>query len=339
MSLTLSAAAVFPLAGAANAALMSVAIGIRAAARRSRAGLYGAGFLAGAALATVVIVFDHAGVRAGGLLQFAEGVLTLTGGAMFALFVAALVDRKPHPAIMFAPAAAFAAAAWAAPALVLHQINVEVLVLVQAAFTVFAAWLAFAPAREGRLNARRQWIAKLAVGAMAAIHVAQIVRTGSDAEIVRDVVPYATATILFVVAGLVYFGAKAAALDPIFAERSSSPEAGALLACLDAIVAAPEVLRRTDISSAEVAAALEVAPDVLVKALTAERGLSFKEYMLRVRVAEAKRLLRDPSEARTSMEAIGLLAGFGSRSAFYKAFRDQTGASPAVYRAETCPGS
>jgi AraC-like DNA-binding protein len=34
------------------------------------------------------------------------------------------------------------------------------------------------------------------------------------------------------------------------------------------------------------------------------------------------------------MEAIGLLVGFGSRSAFYKAFNDQVGLSPAAYRRE-----
>ena len=34
------------------------------------------------------------------------------------------------------------------------------------------------------------------------------------------------------------------------------------------------------------------------------------------------------------MEAIGLLAGFGSRSGFYKAFAEQVGMSPAAYRAQ-----
>jgi len=335
MSLTLSAAAVFPLAGAANAAVLSVALGVRALTRRSRAGLYGAGFLAGAAAATVVITLDHAGVEAGGALQFMEGVLTLAGGALFALFVGALMNRTLPLAAMFAPTFVFLAGAIAAPAFVLDQVSIEALVLVQAAFTAFAAWMAFSRQGDGRLNVRRQLVARLAVSGMIAIHAAQIVRTATDAEVVRDVVPYAIATIFFVLAALVYFGARAAALDPIFAERTSSPEAAELVARLDKAVAS--LLKKSDLTAIQAANAAGVAPDVLAKALASERGLSFKEYLLGMRVAEAKRLLRDPAEVRTSMEAIGLLAGFGSRSAFYKAFREQTGASPAVYRAEMCP--
>nr|HRK63217.1 helix-turn-helix domain-containing protein [Terricaulis sp.] len=61
--------------------------------------------------------------------------------------------------------------------------------------------------------------------------------------------------------------------------------------------------------------------------------MTFPEYLQHARVEETKRLLRDPAETRTSVEAIGLLAGFGSRSAFYKAFGDRVGMSPAAYRA------
>lgn len=335
MSLTLSAAAVFPIAGAANAAVLSLAIAVRALARRSRTGLYGAGFLAGAAIATVVITLDHAGVAAGGALQFIEGALTLVGGALFALFVAALMDRKLHVWLMLAPAIVFIGSALLAPGFVLHQLTIEALVLVQAAFTGLAAWIAFFPLREGRQNARRQLIGRLAVGAMVAIHGAQLIRAFVETEAVRDVVPYAIATMFFGLAGLVYFGARAAAFDPIFAERSSSPEAAGLLARLEEAMSA--LLKKADLDAAEAAAAIGATPEALAKALASARGLSFKEYLLGMRVAEARRLLRDPAEARTSMEAIGLLAGFGSRSAFYKAFRDQTGVSPAVFRAETCP--
>ena len=37
----------------------------------------------------------------------------------------------------------------------------------------------------------------------------------SDSAFLRDVVPYVTATIFFALAGIVYFGARAAPLDPI----------------------------------------------------------------------------------------------------------------------------
>lgn len=337
MSLTLGAAAIFPLAGAANAALLSIALGVQAALRRSRAGLCGAGFLAGAAVAVVVITLDHASAPGGWFLPLLEGALTLGGGALFALFVAALIGVRVEARLMFAPMAAFVLAALIAPGVVLDQVSVEWLVLAQAGFTVFAAWLVWrARTQDGRLAAGRRTIALMAVAAVACIHAAQLVRTiWSDAEFLRDVVPYVTASIFFVLAGLVYLGARAAALEPIMSAQPAAPDALALAARLDAAMAS--ALRRPDLTLAEVSAAAGVSHQAAAKALLSAHGVTFKEQLLRLRVREAKRLLRDPAEQRTSMEAIGLLAGFGSRSAFYKAFRDQTGVSPAVFRAESCP--
>jgi AraC-like DNA-binding protein len=240
---------------------------------------------------------------------------------------------------MFAPAAVFLMAAPLAPESVLDQINIEYLVLAQAAFTGLAAWMAFAPSPQGKPGARRQTIARLSVLAVVFIHLAQLARFVSDTEVLRDIVPYVTATIFFAIAGLVYFGAKAAAFEPILSVRQPSVEAAALLAQLDCALSAPNLLRKTALTLSEAASAVGAAPARLASALRAERGLTFKEYLLRRRVQEAQRLLRDPAEARTSMEAIGLLAGFGSRSAFYTAFRGQLGVSPAAYRAQTCPGS
>jgi AraC-like DNA-binding protein len=319
--------------------MMSLAIGAQAATRGSRAGLYGAGFLAGASLAVTVITLDHAGVQLGLVAPLLEGALTLGGGALFALFIAALLGRTFNPLVMLAPMAAFLAAAALAPALTLRQLNVEYLVLAQAAFTAFAAWMAFTAKMEGKPGLRRRTIARVAVFAVLCIHAAQIVRASSDAEALRDIVPYVTATIFFILAGLVYFGARAAALEPVLSARQRCNEASLLLAMADQTLAAPRLLRKADLTLQEAAASIGASPNALGDALNAERAVTFKEYLQRLRVGEAARLLADPAEARTSMEAIGLLAGFGSRSAFYKAFREQTGVSPAAYRAEICPES
>jgi AraC-like DNA-binding protein len=119
----------------------------------------------------------------------------------------------------------------------------------------------------------------------------------------------------------------------------SSPAATALLTHLDAALGSSALLSNANFSLAEAARVAAATPEAVAIALAGERGLTFKEYLTRVRIDEAKRLLVNPAEARTSMEAIGLLAGFGSRSAFYKAFHDQTGVSPAAFRAKTCPKS
>jgi AraC-like DNA-binding protein len=59
---------------------------------------------------------------------------------------------------------------------------------------------------------------------------------------------------------------------------------------------------------------------------------SFNELVGRLRVEEAQRLLLDPSNAGVAVEPLGMEAGFRSRSAFYAAFRGQTGLSPAEFR-------
>ncbi|MEX0645743.1 MAG: helix-turn-helix domain-containing protein, partial [Parvularculaceae bacterium] len=83
---------------------------------------------------------------------------------------------------------------------------------------------------------------------------------------------------------------------------------------------------------ATVAAEAGVAPSDIEAALMALRGETFRDAVRAARIAVAQRLLIDPLEARTSIEAIGLLAGFRSRSAFYDAFTRAIGATPAVFR-------
>ena len=82
----------------------------------------------------------------------------------------------------------------------------------------------------------------------------------------------------------------------------------------------------------DLAAALGIAARDLSQLIKSSNGGNFYQFVNGHRVAEAKRLLKDPAERRTSIEAIGLMAGFRSRSTFYEAFRRETGQTPAHYR-------
>lgn len=66
--------------------------------------------------------------------------------------------------------------------------------------------------------------------------------------------------------------------------------------------------------------------------LMATRGQGFREWLKTRRIEWASRLLRDANERRTSIEAIGLMSGFASRSAFYEAFKSVHGMTPAAFR-------
>lgn len=88
------------------------------------------------------------------------------------------------------------------------------------------------------------------------------------------------------------------------------------------------------LSVARLAAAVGLAPRELSRVIGDSPDGSFYNFVNRFRVDEARQLLADPAEARTSVEAIGLMAGFRSRSTFYAAFKRETGVTPAQYRAQ-----
>jgi AraC-like DNA-binding protein len=131
-------------------------------------------------------------------------------------------------------------------------------------------------------------------------------------------------------------------LAPVQGEQDGAAVAE-LISRLDRALGEGGLARKTDLKASDAAAAVGVSARELAKALGEARGASFSEYILRKRVELALRLLRDPAERRTSMEAIGLLAGFGSRSAFYSAFTKQVGETPSAFRKrngeDSCPDS
>lgn len=84
------------------------------------------------------------------------------------------------------------------------------------------------------------------------------------------------------------------------------------------------------LDQATLANAFGVTPRALSEMLREEGG--FYEYINRLRVEEAQRVLSDPVERRTSIEAVSMLVGFRSRSTFYECFRHETGKTPAAWR-------
>jgi AraC-like DNA-binding protein len=87
-----------------------------------------------------------------------------------------------------------------------------------------------------------------------------------------------------------------------------------------------------DLTLGDLAAAVGATPHQLSQVLSTRLGLSFFEYVNRLRVEAVKATLtRTPSSARPLLE-IALECGFGSKSAFNEAFRRATGVSPSAYR-------
>jgi len=69
-----------------------------------------------------------------------------------------------------------------------------------------------------------------------------------------------------------------------------------------------------------------------VRALFADRGASFTDYVLGARLDYARTLLRLPHMARHNIASLALMAGFGDISWFNKAFRRRFGVTPSDWR-------
>jgi AraC-like DNA-binding protein len=328
-------ATVLPIAAAVNAGLLAAALAQRAWVKRSRVGFYGAAFLLCAAAAIALIALDHAGAFLDARLSAClEGALTLLAGPLMLIFVAGLLGRRLRAWPLLAPFAGSLVAALLWPAWAMQAFVVERLVVVQMLFTAAAGAVVLAYAPAGRRGVQARNLAAVSVAALVVLHLAQTMRLlWPSLEAIREIVPLVGAAAFLAATCAVYFGGRIGALEPLVEAPSPADGAArALVAALD-VTLRSGLLREADMTLARAAAALQAQPGELSRALLATHRKSFSEYLQGLRIEEAKRLLDDPAEARTSMEAIGLLAGFGSRSGFYKAFCDQVGVSPAAWRA------
>lgn len=330
---------IFSLVASGNAALLALAIAWRAKARRAPVGWFAAAFLLTAAAAIALIALEHANfIENRSAAWIIEGGLTLASGPFLLLFATGLVGRRLPTTIaygLFAPLLLFSVAALSAPSWLVSPLVADRFVFLQMGFTGAAAALVLAHRPRGRRDAQARTLALAALAAVAALHLAQIVRSlwPQVAEI-RDVVPVTGALALICATAAVYFGSRISVIESLIegaptADQESLALSQALQSTLD-----EGLLRDPALTVAAAAAKLGASAERLSKAIASVHGMTFPEFLQSRRVDLAKRLLVDPSEARTSMDAIGLLVGFGSRSAFYKAFGDRVGMSPAAFRAQ-----
>lgn len=69
----------------------------------------------------------------------------------------------------------------------------------------------------------------------------------------------------------------------------------------------------------------------LSQLINQEYGRNFFDFVNTYRIEKAKFLMKDPSTRHLTLEAIGSAAGFGSPTAFYRAFKKLTGITPSAY--------
>ncbi|WP_276354182.1 AraC family transcriptional regulator [Cohnella caldifontis] len=123
------------------------------------------------------------------------------------------------------------------------------------------------------------------------------------------------------------FGAGADA-EPLRTSRERDPHVGRALEYLHAHY--KEEIRIETLSQVAL-----MSRHHFIRSFKAAIGVSPYQYVQRLRIEEAKRLLR---QSDASVTEIGLALGFSSISPFYRAFRKTVGIAPESYRNETASG-
>lgn len=93
-----------------------------------------------------------------------------------------------------------------------------------------------------------------------------------------------------------------------------------------------ELYKNPLLSRSDLATRLDTSEGYLSQIINQELNKSVIQFVNEYRIEAAKQLLHNPVFNKYSVEAIGLEAGFKSKSAFYNAFRANLGMSPGVYR-------
>lgn len=88
----------------------------------------------------------------------------------------------------------------------------------------------------------------------------------------------------------------------------------------------------SQISLETIASELNVSKGHLSRLINSELNTSFTEYINLLRVEEAKSYLVNPTFSNYTLAAIGLEAGFNSKSTFYSTFKKITGYTPLQFK-------
>ncbi len=83
-----------------------------------------------------------------------------------------------------------------------------------------------------------------------------------------------------------------------------------------------------------VARKLNLSTSHLSRILKAELQTNFTEYLNSYRIKEAKDYLQNPEFSKYTIVAVGLEAGFNSKSAFFHVFKKTTGQTPLEFKKE-----
>ncbi|MBT8237272.1 MAG: AraC family transcriptional regulator [Croceitalea sp.] len=103
------------------------------------------------------------------------------------------------------------------------------------------------------------------------------------------------------------------------------------MAELDEHMRISEIYTKTDLTIVDLAKEIDVHPKRISTAINTVHQKNFNTYINWYRIKKAQALLIDDKLQKLSIEGIGSEVGFHSKSAFYAAFKKETGTTPTKY--------
>jgi len=89
---------------------------------------------------------------------------------------------------------------------------------------------------------------------------------------------------------------------------------------------------KSNLTIIDLAESLKLHPKLISSAINKIKKKNFNLYINYFRIQKAVQLLKAPEHFKYSIEGIGKEVGFNSKSAFYKAFKRETGTTPVKYK-------
>ncbi|MBC2845105.1 helix-turn-helix domain-containing protein [Winogradskyella flava] len=115
-------------------------------------------------------------------------------------------------------------------------------------------------------------------------------------------------------------------------KKINSSTSSKIITQLYALMEDEELYKNPLLSRLDLAARLETSEGYLSQIINQEINKSVIQFVNEYRIEAAKNLLQDPMFNKYSIEAIGMEAGFKSKSAFYDVFKTSLEMSPGAYR-------
>jgi len=98
------------------------------------------------------------------------------------------------------------------------------------------------------------------------------------------------------------------------------------------LMEAEHLYRNPELSQEAVAQKLGISAGHLSQLINANTQKNFTSFVNTYRIQEVKKLLHDPAFNQFDLVAIGMEAGFKSKSAFYTTFKKETGVTPSQFK-------